>query len=523
MPLVAITFVPAGATVWVEAGTTVLDAAREAGVELDATCAGRGTCGTCAVRVLSGKLDASGPTERAALTGAGDDVRLACLARVVSQVTVRPLVPVMLPGADEDGAVSNEPADGPPLAAGVDLGTTSVAAVVVDPGTGREVGRATVRNRQRSFGADVLSRLSAARDGHGEALRNRAAESVAEALDAAGGAAVRRIESLVIAGNSAMEALFAGADVMPLSVYPFTVPPFDRHPEVPGALAGALSDSVRITLVEPVAGFAGGDLVAGMLAAGFDGAEETRLLVDVGTNAEVALVAGGRLWVTSAAAGPAFEGEGISHGGIAAPGAVGSMKITGGGEVALNTIGGGEPTWFSGAGLLSALAELVRAGQVGADGALKREGPLADRIQVDEDGVLGVSLGAPGGELALTQLDIRALQLAKAAVRVAVESVVGTAGIGAATIDAVTVTGAFGAAIAPTDLVDLGIVPVEVAGRITCAENAALAGAVMLAMDAEAERTVERLAGDAEHIDLAARPGFNDALMTAVSLEPYHA
>ena len=156
---VPVTFEPAGVTTWVVAGTTLTDAARQAGIMVPAPCGGRGVCGSCGVSVLAGALASADEAERAMLVRARPGIRLACRATVVGPVTVRPLA--LDATSVQAPALVGSMAAGP-LVAGVDLGTTSVAVALVDPRTGRELARASVANRQQRFGADVLARLSAA-------------------------------------------------------------------------------------------------------------------------------------------------------------------------------------------------------------------------------------------------------------------------------------------------------------------------------------------------------------------------
>jgi len=516
--LTPVTFEPSGAIVWVEPGTTVLAAARAAGVSMQASCDGRTRCGSCAVRVVSGALEPPSEHEAAALARGREDVRLGCRARVAGAVTVKPLVV-----EDRTVALPIHSADGTSFVAGVDLGTTTVSAAVVDPATGLELGRASVPNRQRSFGGDILSRLSAAVAGSGGDLQRLAEESVTEAVRDAAGSAASRVTDVVIAANTAMASLYSGADVSSLVAHPFTPPESCCRSREGSAVSALLARDARISVIDPIAGFVGGDLVAGVVAMGLMDAQAPQLLVDVGTNAEVAVVSRGGLWVASAAAGPAFEGGGVTCGGIAVPGAVSGVSLSESGELSIETISDAEPTWFSGAGLLSALALLVRSGHVDASGLLIEDGPLCDRIEWDSAGVLGVRFGECSGSLVLTQLDIRTLQLAKAAVRVAIEFVLMASGVIGSQVEAAHVSGAFGTALAERDLVDLGVVPRETVGKLSAAGNTALAGAIALATDPNAEDTVRAIVTRARHVDLASRAGFNEALMTAVRLEPFSA
>jgi uncharacterized 2Fe-2S/4Fe-4S cluster protein (DUF4445 family) len=519
---VTVTFAPDGASVRVGLGATVSEAALRAGVLLSAPCAGRGVCGGCGVRVLRGELAPPDEAESAALRRAPAGVRLACRARVAGDVEVRPLFSAA-EAAFGSGGVATRGGRGRPLAAGVDLGTTSVAARVADARSGRELGSAVVANRQAPFGADVLSRLTAALEGHGDELQALAVDSVREALSGAlraAGDAEGALDRVAIAGNSVMSGLLLGADVSTLASHPFVAPDLPRGLEAQPRAELGLPASVAFDVVRPVAAFVGGDAMAGILAAGLVGVERPSMLVDIGTNAEVVLALPGKLLVTSAAAGPAFEASGISCGGPATPGAV--IRVhTDGAKVALETIGGVPARWFSGAGIVSAVSALRAAGHLTDDGRLLPDGPLRSRFSADSNGVLQADFGEPGSALTLTQLDVRALQLAKAAVRVGIESLLREARLASSDLAEVLIAGAFGEALEPDDLAALGIVPSGSAAVTRRIGNAALAGATALALDSSLAEIAAEVAASARHVDLAADEGFGAAFLAATAFSPY--
>jgi uncharacterized 2Fe-2S/4Fe-4S cluster protein (DUF4445 family) len=278
-----------------------------------------------------------------------------------------------------------------------------------------------------------------------------------------------------------------------------------------------------IELVPPLAGFVGGDVLAGLVVRDGESDERPRLLVDIGTNAEVALNVSGRVWVASAAAGPAFEGGGITCGGPATAESVVSVDIAADGSVALQTLGDVEPTWFSGAGLVSAVAAMRRAGHIDANGRMSPDGPLGARFDTDASGTLGVALGAPGGCLVISQHDVRALQLAKAAVRVAIEMVLARAGVPAKELGTLYVSGAFGGALPVRDLVELGVVPAQSEHVVIHAGNTSLAGATALALDAGLLTQAREVTANAVLVDLAGDSGFSARLLEALTLAPYSA
>lgn len=410
------------------------------------------------------------------------------------------------------------------LVAGVDLGTTTVAAAIVDTVSGLEVGRAVTANRQAAFGSDVLSRLSLSPTSADD-LARAALNSTIEALaGAAAGAQVQleHVRRVVIAGNTAMLALLVGVDTTSLAQAPFAAPSLSASWSVPTELSDMLATDATVTLVPPIASFVGGDALAAAFAGGLVGVSRPTLLVDLGTNAEVILGLGDRIVVTSAAAGPAFEAVGIRAGGPAVPGAVVRVGYTEEQGVELSVMGGGDPLWLSGSGLISAVAMLRRLGHLDSGGLMVPTGPLEARFATDEEGVLGVALDESGA-LKIDQRDIRAVQLAKAAVAVAVAGVLGSAELTADDVAGVLVAGAFGESLDPGDLVELGVLPEQFEGKTTTIGNAALAGAVAGALDATVPDAWAAEVARATHVDLAGSPGFNDALIAALQLDRWGA
>ena len=516
---VPVTFSLDGITVWVDAGTTVVEAARVAGIVIPAPCGGRGVCGSCAVRVRSGALSDPDDTELATLMRAPKGVRLACRARIVEPVEIQTMATATRVAAIAPAVA----AEHLPLVAGVDLGTTSVAAVIIDSASGAELARASVPNRQQRLGADVLTRISAALAGSAPELQALAEESVLDALSVAAqraGVTLVGVERLVIAGNTAMVALLCGVDTASLAVHPFTAPTAP-HELASSEIRSALGEGADIVLVPAIASFVGGDALAGVVCCGKKDADGASLLVDLGTNAEIVLTCNGTLYAASAAAGPAFEGAGITCGGPAADGAVSLVEIAADGTVGFTVLGGGEPQWFSGSGVVSALSALRRLGHVDRTGLMHASGPLEDRYHVGDGGVAGFEFGSGGGCLTITQLDVRAVQLAKAAIRVGIQSVLATAGCAASDLDEVRVAGAFGFSVHPDDLVELGVLPLETAGSAVRAGNTALDGAAAIALDPEMLKRAQRAASSAVSVELAGVAGFNEAFLSAMELARY--
>jgi len=236
----------------------------------------------------------------------------------------------------------------------------------------------------------------------------------------------------------------------------------------------------------------GADITCGILATGLCAPGAARLLVDVGTNGEMALHTGGRLLCCATAAGPAFEGANISMGMPATPGAVYKVERTESGLVC-RTVGGARPIGICGTGLISALGVMLRTGAM------------------DETGRLASETFALADQIVITQQDVRNLQLAKAAIAAGIEALLGEAGLSLDEVGALYLAGGFGSYIDPAEAAAIGLIPRELAAKAVTAGNAALTGAVRMLFDDGQRMEGESLAAGALEIPLATNPRFMDA------------
>jgi uncharacterized 2Fe-2S/4Fe-4S cluster protein (DUF4445 family) len=528
MATVSVRFEPAGTSVEVPSGTTVRDAADLAGAPIPSPCGGLGRCGGCRVRA-SGGLDEPGRTELDALGAAArHGVRLACLARLTGPGEAVIDVPPA-PGALKivtEGPELRFAADASAIAAGrcegavrafgaaVDIGTTTVAGRLHDLGTGAVLGEAAALNPQAVFGDDVLSRVSRAMAGEAPTLRRlvtRQVEDLVSSMVDRPSLADGTLCDVVIVGNPTMTHLFLGRDVAPLAGEPY---------------ADVLTDEVDIDAADAdmpdlgqtgvhvgpgVSAFVGADAVAATLATDLVGRLEPTLLVDLGTNGEVVLSARGRLFAASTAAGPAFEGAGISKGMRAELGAVDRVWVSEHGfEIA--TVGDEHAVGICGSGLLDLVSVLLDAGVLDPSGRMHARGPLGSRVVHAEEGLRFTV--APGVEL--TQFDVRQLQLAKAAVRVAVDVLVAEAGLDDDDVAEVIVAGGFGSNLRPGALSALGVLPAAWAERIVLGGNAALAGASAMLVSRAARAEADRIADIVVPVPLAGRDDFQSRFMVAL-------
>ena len=407
-----------------------------------------------------------------------------------------------------------------------DLGTTTVVATLLDLATGTPAAVASMLSKQQPFGADVITRISAVMMDPAalDLLAGLAHETLAElAADVCAEAAVplSDVVEVALAGNATMTHLVLGIDPEPLGVAPFIM----SAQQFPGVLAADLGLAVHPrapAFIFPALGaYVGGDITAGLLAAGMDRDSRTRLFIDIGTNCEIVL--GNREWLTGTAApaGPAFEGAAIRCGMRAADGAIEGVTITPGG-VSLKVIGDAEPAGLCGSGLVDAVAGLVGAGLLDSSGrfmpeeeAAARLPGLASRLTMLESNRVFVLawLGEPGDvahSVYLSQRDVRELQFAKAAIATGWSILLAEAGLSAADVQQVLLAGSFGSYLSPASAIRLGLVPRLPVLRVVSAGNVAGEGAKMALLSVRERAGALALLEEVRYVELSDRPDFND-------------
>ncbi|MFC2077354.1 ASKHA domain-containing protein [Candidatus Bipolaricaulota bacterium] len=398
----------------------------------------------------------------------------------------------------------------------IDVGTSTLAVYLFDLATGDQMGVAAGSNPQSGFGADVITRIARVRAEGREAL-DALRGSVLGGLDrligdvcSDAGISEASIYRVVAVGNPTMMHLLLGVDPTGIDVAPF-IPAFSDGLRLRADEIGlAVNGRAVVDVLPAVSAYVGADIVAGVLHSRIGEQVANELLIDLGTNGEIVLAASGRLSACSAAAGPAFEGASIVDGMSALPGAIESVVVRDE-TVECDIRGDVKPIGICGSGLVAAIAELRRADLIDAGGRLKRTGsPVASRIEGDG---AGTRFRLTDGEspIYLYQQDVRAFQLAKAAIRTGIEALLGRAGMPAGRLDRILVGGAFGSRLKPDDLIGLGVVPpvdppiVQSVGN--CAGQGAKAALLSKARRIEAQRIADRV----EYIELSGSEGFGRA------------
>lgn len=399
----------------------------------------------------------------------------------------------LAPSSSAPPAPGGQNSNAPWLGLAVDLGTTRIAARLLDLATGDTLGETSVDNPQGSFGADILMRIHHAASGEGlRELHDLACQGIQEAaaalLDRAAAplptTAPRRAESIrliTVAGNTAMTHLLLGLPPRHLIREPY-VPVVNR----PGVLRARdvgleAHPAARLYAFPNVGSYFGGDLIAGILASGMAEAEAPEILVDVGTNAEVAL--GTKDWIVACAgaAGPALEGGVARMGMAAAPGAVDRVWVEpDGSSLAWHTLEDAPPRGICGSGLIDLAACLFRTGRIDLRGRLVPStcgGALRERDNLRELVVVDSTRSASGEDLTLGQPDLDSLIRSKAAMYTILETLTAEVGLTVEDAARIQVAGTFGQYIDVESAITIGMLPDLPRGRFSTIGNSALAGA----------------------------------------------
>lgn len=419
----------------------------------------------------------------------------------------------------------------------IDVGSTTIAGYLSDLRTGQLLGTAAAVNPQIRFGEDLMARVSYAMmnvDG-----TERMHEAIVGALndlatECARTAAVDRedIVDFVLVGNSVMHHLMLGMDPVELGGAPFALAlsgPLDVKARDLGIVA--CNSSARVHVLPCIAGQNGADNMAVLLAEAPHHQDRTTLIVDIGTNAEILLGNRDRVLAASSPTGPAFEGAQIKHGQRAARGAIERVRIQPGTfEPSFKVIGsedwiGGSnaasATGICGSGIIECVAELFMAGVIDSSGRfIESVAESCSRVRFQgrtPEFVLAESHQTTiGGPIVVTQNDVRAIQLAKAALYAGIKLLMKRLEV--TTVDEIRLAGAFGSFISPLHAIALGLIPDCDPARVIAVGNAAGHGACLALLDREARAEAMRLTKEIEYVSIAVEPSFQEEFVAAMGL-----
>lgn len=444
-------------------------------------CGGRGVCGKCAVAIFG---DVSAPAAAEEKLG----VRLACRTVLLGNTEVT--LPTLLPIQQIEGGSAASLFPISPMAgrygAAIDIGTTTIALLLYDMADGRCIGASSMLNPQTAVAADVIGRIDAALHGKAELLRIQVESALQTLLAAACSQAeisASEVDGLVITGNTTMLYLLTGRDPHSLSRAPFVADHLFGHEEPLLSRSAYLPGCLHA--------FVGADTTCALLASGMLRRMETSLLCDVGTNGELVLWHHGQLYIASTAAGPAFEGAGISCGCTSIPGAIDQITLVNG-TLHCHTINERPAIGICGSGLLDAVAASLDLG-------------LLDETGFIEDDCIQLQDGIP-----LDQSDIRSVQLAKAATHAGIMSLLKAADCSPDDVATLYLAGGFGSHLNIRSAARVGLIPTVFTEKIRVIGNAALDGAAHLLMDMTQREHITAMQRCATHVRLDGNPAFAD-------------
>jgi len=406
----------------------------------------------------------------------------------------------------------------------VDIGTTKVAAFLVDLTNGKVVEKKGMMNPQIAYGEDVVNRIAYANQGSSQSKTlqrclvdglNKLSEGLCE-LEA-----IQRtqIVDFVVVGNTAMHHLFAGLAVRQLGQAPYVaaVQQAIHFPAHEIGLSGA--PGARVYLPPNVAGYVGADHVAMLLAADLSSKSGVTLALDIGTNTEVSLLKDGQFTCCSCASGPAFEGAHIHAGMRAVPGAIERVQFNGG-EWHVSTIDDEPPVGICGSGILDVVAELLESGQIDETGRFT--GKLIRQVERDRGGAFVLvprEESGTGEDILVERADIREIQLAKAAIRAGVEALLRATSTKIKEINHFIIAGAFGTYLHIDSAIRIGMFPTLPRQRFTQIGNAAGAGAQQMLISQPGRLEAETIIKRMSYLELTTDPGFSESYIESMLFE----
>lgn len=402
------------------------------------------------------------------------------------------------------------------LGLAVDIGSTKLAAYLLNLETGALLAKAGAMNPQIAFGEDIISRIvyaSAHQDG-AQVLQARLIDSLntlIATLCQESATYPEQIVDVVIVGNTVMHHLLAGLPVEQLGEAPYVASTLDAL-ELSAAVLGLnTSAGARVYLPPLIAGYVGADHTAMLIATNVANIDETCMVLDIGTNTEITLAHQGRLLSCSCASGPAFEGAHISQGMRAAAGAIERVQWLDG-RIRITTIDNHAPIGICGSGILDAVAVMAEDGVVDARGALNHRHPDV------HEGCFVLTEDNGAGRVGVTRKDVSEVQLAKSAIRVGVELLLQEASIAAQDISQFIIAGAFGSYITVDSAVRIGMFPALPRERFRQVGNAAGLGACQMLLSASHRKEAEDMAHHIHYVELTTHHDFQASFMKHLSL-----
>ena len=467
-------------------------------------CGGRGVCGKCKAFVYGAKNPLTNEEKQTlAQTEIDSGIRLTCQVEVADGLEVRTFSEnaYRIQGWDGDTRTVKDPMFNR-FGVAVDIGTTTLASCLYDS-EGTLLAQANAPNPQRGFGADVVSRIQEALAGKAEALKTvivKAINGLIEKLSTQARIKKEEIDGLVITGNTTMLYLFTGNSVEPLSHAPFVIEETFGKTYSAQELGITAAEEATVYLPPCAGAFLGADIVTAILSSNMCQNQKTSLLADVGTNGEIALWREGQLYMCATAAGPAFEGVGISSGMAGQIGAIERVYLQDG-KIAVKVIGNVKAKGICGSGVIDAVATLLKTGDI------------------DEMGFMEEDCIYLTPEVSFTREDVRAVQLAKGAIHAGIRTLLRSVQIEVEKVDVLYLAGGFGSYLDIEKAGEMSLLPKALTKKTQTLGNAALGGAVRLLLNTQERALCDKYAKTASVVTLSGNPVFTEEYMERMLFE----
>ncbi len=382
----------------------------------------------------------------------------------------------------------------------LDIGTETIKGALLDISSKKELAGGSVPNEQKAFGRDVITRLHLATKQEGLKELNKKAISAVNKLvkQLTGNASIdkRDIKKIIAVGNSTMYHLILMIKPDTLARAPFL--PAEKTSQARNAseMGIDVGKDAIFKFLPNVSGFVGSDILAAILTTGLHSAKKYNLIIDIGTNGEIALGSKDRIFVASCASGPAFEGRHIRCGMPATEGAIIRAKVTNK-QLSFKTVSNATPKGIGGSGLIDIISILLDKKIIDRKGRMKSKEFIIYKKAAKK--------------IYLTQKDVREIQLAKAALSSGIEILKKRAKINLKGLDRFYITGAFGEGIDKKNAKNIGLLPEEIPlNKVTFLKDGALSGAKEILLDPSREREIDDILAKCEHVELHKDKDFED-------------
>ncbi len=459
-----------------DSGHTLLDILRKNGYEIYAPCGGKGTCGKCRVKIKD------------------DGEIIACMYYPVKDIAV------LLPGEEEanilvyqteyleDMLFKINPSgyrSSKPFGIAIDIGTTTVVLYFLNLLNGEIEKISSFLNPQKQYGADVITRINFCQE-HEDGL-SELQESIISALNyeldtfkIKNELISPDFEQIVIAGNTTMLHIILGEDPLSIALAPFKPKFIEKQVRKGNSTGLNINIDAEVVTLPCISAFVGADIVAGLAALKVP--QKNYLFLDIGTNGEIALVKGEKIFTCATAAGPAFEGANLSCGMGAVNGAISGFKSQNDYQV----IGNSESRGICGSGIVDIAAYLIMNDFVDETGLLK------ETFVIHSENTIQV-----------TQQDIREIQLSKSAIYSGIKILINMAGLSFSDIYALYLAGGFGNYININSAIQIGLLPYELGNKIYPVGNSAVIGALQYLKSDEFSEKIDKILHRSQYIELS--------------------